>query len=436
MTNDAIDRLRVDARQLHDVLRRQARRPFVLEITGTPKAGKTTLIALLEDFLRKCGWHVHVLEERAGICPLPMKGHFFFNTWTTGTMLAGLLDAVDRDDDLVILDRGLLDALIWLEVQSNEGQVSSAEAKTFEDFVLIERWRRLSDATCVIELDPLTAMARENERRLLPRRGSIMNEARLGAFNQALANVLTRHGHAFDVVKFKNDRDAKTGAADLIATLLTQVRSWVDKPIAVVPRSAAERHVPETTLDWSEVDVPALSKLIEYRLRSEVESNDEWVQLLACGAQVFNGEVFLSVRRRQRTKLQSARDNSGRLWQGCHIEQPESGPLSLDEVQRQLLRRLQTDLHLGTPSGHLQPLGLIWKKDGDDKRHLGVVFKVSVEEKIANFLDEKEFRTNGRGHLVESRFVSLRELASGKPPPEGYTLEPWSRAFLEKKWLP
>ena len=59
-----------------------------------------------------------------------------------------------------------------------------------------------------------------------------------------------------------------------------------------------------------------------------------------------------------------------------------------------------------------------------------------TEERIANFLDEKEFRTNGRGHRVESSFVNPSELAAGKEPPEGYTLEPWSRAFLEKKWLP
>jgi hypothetical protein len=65
-----------------------------------------------------------------------------------------------------------------------------------------------------------------------------------------------------------------------------------------------------------------------------------------------------------------------------------------------------------------------------------VVFKVTVEEKVAKFLDEKEFRTNGRGHRVESSFVSLSELASGELPPEGYILEPWSRVFLEKKWLP
>lgn len=40
------------------LLRRQARRPFVLEITGTPKAGKTALISLVDTFLRDAGWRV------------------------------------------------------------------------------------------------------------------------------------------------------------------------------------------------------------------------------------------------------------------------------------------------------------------------------------------------------------------------------------------
>jgi hypothetical protein len=56
--------------------------------------------------------------------------------------------------------------------------------------------------------------------------------------------------------------------------------------------------------------------------------------------------------------------------------------------------------------------------------------------KVASCLDEREFRTNGRGHLVESSFVSLAELKAGKAPPGGYNLEAWSGELLAKKWLP
>lgn len=433
-TNIAL--LERDARELRDVLRRQARRPYVLEITGTPKAGKTTLIGMVVSFLRQCGWQVHVVEERAGLCPLAMKGHFFFNTWTTGTMLAGLLDAVDRDDDLIILDRGLFDALIWLEIQSAEGQVSEHEADVFERFVLIDRWRVLSDTTCLVGLDANAAMLRENAHRLRPRTGSIMNPKRLATFNDALAKVRARNEGRFNFLTLANDGSAKHGAERLVEAVLQRVRAWADRSIAVIARADAQQFFSTKAIDWMDVDWSAFQRLVNYRTRSDVEHDDQWVQVLACGAQVHRGEAFLSIRRRQRGQAPNARrDDSARLWQGCHVEQPSS-TLDLDELQRQLLGRLRADLHLGALDARPEPVGLIWDPENAEPRHLGIVFKVPIEEKVATFLDEREFRTNGRGYLVQSSFVDPATLTSGTAPPKGYTLEAWSRAFLEKNWLP
>jgi predicted ATPase len=432
----AIDHLAGEARRLLGVLHRQARRPFVLEITGTPKAGKTTLIGMLNSFLRQCGWRVHLLEERAGICPLPMKGHFFFNTWTTGSMLGGLLDAVDRDVDLVILDRGLFDALVWLEIQASEGHVSSEEADIFERFVLMERWQRLSDTTCVIDVDADEAMRRENENRLMIRTGSIMNPKRLTAFNAALTAVRSKHGHRFNLLPLSNNQSAKEGAEQLAQSLLERVSNWTDKIIAVISRSDAQTYFTTTTIDWKDASWSQFEALVQYRRRSEVEHDDAWVQLLACGAPVYPDKPFLSVRRRQPTQPpNTTRDDSGRLWQGCHVEQPASGVLNVEELQNQLLKRIKADLHLGQLDVRPDPVGLIWDKDGPEPRHLGVVFKISVEEKLASFLDEKEFRTNGRGHLVHSSFVDAGELAAGTALPQGCKLEAWSGEFLAKKWL-
>src|SRR5262245_14952078 len=76
------------ARAVLEALRLGARRAFVVELTGTPKAGKTTTLAVLQGFFKTAGFRVETLKERAADCPLAMKGHFFFNAWTFGTMLA------------------------------------------------------------------------------------------------------------------------------------------------------------------------------------------------------------------------------------------------------------------------------------------------------------------------------------------------------------
>lgn len=71
------ERLLERASEFLDILRSQARRAFVLELTGTPKAGKSTSVVTLQTFFKQAGYQVHLLRERAADCPLPMKGHFF-----------------------------------------------------------------------------------------------------------------------------------------------------------------------------------------------------------------------------------------------------------------------------------------------------------------------------------------------------------------------
>ncbi len=423
-----------DAIALAKLLRRQARRPFVLEITGTPKAGKTTLISLVDGFLRDAGWRVHVLKERAGACPLPMKGHFLFNTWTTGTMLAALIDAVDRDVDLVILDRGVFDALIWLEIQKRQGQVSTAEARVFRDFVMIERWRALTDATCTINVDAALSMKRENEHRLLPRTGSVMNPRALPQFNAALAALKKSHAKDFNFVELSNAGTAKDGAFKLIGRILQLTRDWADPEIAVISRESAMKLVPTRVRVWTSQLWRELHRHVEFRKRSNVENDEAWVQVLACGAQVFDKEVFLSIRRRQRAQLPSERDNSARVWQGCHVHRTRQ--LNVPEMSRQLLARLRADLHLGELVSNPRPLGIVWTPSESEPGHLGVFFKVPIEERVAKFLDEKEFRTNGRGYRRESSFVAPHELSPGNLLSKGYTVEQWSLEVLKAKWLP
>jgi hypothetical protein len=192
--------------------------------------------------------------------------------------------------------------------------------------------------------------------------------------------------------------------------------------------------VPGRVRAWSGQLWRDMSRHVEFRKRSSVENDDAWVQLLACGAQVFGKEVFLSIRRRQRSQLPSERDNSARVWQGCHVHRAPR--LDVSELSRQLLARLREDLHLGELASKPRPLGVVWTPSDSEPGHLGVFFKVPVEQRIATFLDEKEFRTNGRGYKRESSFVAPDELTPGNLRSKGYTVEQWSLEVLKAKWLP
>src|ERR1700747_2981253 len=83
-----------------------AKRPLIIEFSGAPKAGKTRSISVLELFLKRNGINVEVFTERASISPIKSKGHLNFNVWVSCASLQGMLEALYRDIDVFILDRG------------------------------------------------------------------------------------------------------------------------------------------------------------------------------------------------------------------------------------------------------------------------------------------------------------------------------------------
>lgn len=70
----------------------RARKPIVFEFAGVPKAGKTTTLSALQAFLKRCGFLVEVVVERASVCPIRDKKHSNFNVWTACTTLAQVLE--------------------------------------------------------------------------------------------------------------------------------------------------------------------------------------------------------------------------------------------------------------------------------------------------------------------------------------------------------
>ena len=114
--------LQVRAESLAEEFKKKGRRPVVIEFAGAPKAGKRGRYRAC-SFLKRCGFKVEVVIERASVCPIRDKKHANFNIWTACTTLAQILEKTQHQHErnphpdspeILILDRGLFDALIWL----------------------------------------------------------------------------------------------------------------------------------------------------------------------------------------------------------------------------------------------------------------------------------------------------------------------------------
>jgi len=158
----------------------EKRRPFIIEFAGTPKSGKTTTISAVYQFLKRNEVIVRTFQERASVAPLIDKGTAFFNTWVTCATLNGIIESLEDEKlDVLILDRGLFDGLVWIDWQEKTHRVSKAEAITFRKFILTPRWRDLVDLVFVMHCAPKTSLEREYAKQITLQRGAIMNTATL-----------------------------------------------------------------------------------------------------------------------------------------------------------------------------------------------------------------------------------------------------------------
>jgi len=216
-----------------------ANRAFVIEFAGTPKSGKSTSVEAIRHFLNRNGFRVHVLIEPASVCPIPMKGHLFFNTWCTAMMLADLISKVDTPTDVIILDRGLFDALVWLGLQAQRGELTAAETTTIEDFLLLERWRNLIDLAIVMNVSAEEALAREHVQRISSRPGSIMNLQVLETLSRSVHAAVHKYGKNFGgvIVADTTGQTPKESNVHLADDILERLDAFLDPEILVVPRT-------------------------------------------------------------------------------------------------------------------------------------------------------------------------------------------------------
>ena len=110
-----------------------SRKPFMVEFSGTPEAGKTTTINTVANIMRNSNYRVIVLRESAESLPDEIaKGTFQANMWMHFITQAGLLKAVHADADIALIDRGIVDSEFYGQKFLLEGGCSKDEYEEFE----------------------------------------------------------------------------------------------------------------------------------------------------------------------------------------------------------------------------------------------------------------------------------------------------------------
>ena len=112
-------------------------RPFIVEFSGTPEAGKTTTIGTVANMLRNKGYKVITLRESAEMLPEEIpKGTFEGNLWMHMITQSELLRASYSKSDIVLADRGIIDSYFYGWKFKKEKKCTKREYEEFKNTFL------------------------------------------------------------------------------------------------------------------------------------------------------------------------------------------------------------------------------------------------------------------------------------------------------------
>ena len=172
------------------------KKPYVIEFTGTPRTGKTTLIKNIEDFFKKCNFSVTVLEEfttsdryKKEIKPrLKNEYENIVNMEIPKYVLEDLNTAINKKPDVILIDRSLLDRMIWVERLYNKEGISK---ENYDNYIkeYIPIIRNKINIIIGTYTDSLTALKRDYKANLSLEKRSFLSKKNVDEYNSALVNI-------------------------------------------------------------------------------------------------------------------------------------------------------------------------------------------------------------------------------------------------------
>lgn len=130
--------------------------PKIIEFTGMPNSGKTTLIHNLQRKLQaEHGITVSYQREDAEIVPneIPKKT-WDRNTWITFGQFQSMIQAKYAHTEVVLLDRGYFDAIFWAKFMQSQGTSTGKQSQGMLN-ILLQSYKNLElypDALFLIDV--------------------------------------------------------------------------------------------------------------------------------------------------------------------------------------------------------------------------------------------------------------------------------------------
>lgn len=412
------------------------KRPIVIEFSGSPKAGKTSCINSLELSLKRNGFSVKIVQERASVCPVSDKQSPMFNLWTACMSLAGLIGTLEdkkSNVDVLILDRGIFDALCWFEWLVSNSKMEEKQRCITEDFLLMEELIKSIDIVFAFSVEPQISIDREYANLLTNKPGSIMNQKVLAEYLEAIENTYSLKRsffHEVFMIDTSNKNQDQVGKEVTEKTLDT-LKNMLMERIGYFEKNSEINRVLSSKNTFEYDELKTLLKNIKFDLRDNVESNTEFLQPIpvAIISNRKKDKVLVIKKNKNAVSPNSPEKDKILLYIGGHSRYEDMTEVTSQDFlaicRSTLKREVKEEIGISIALNEIEPF-FIYSEDNDkSKKHLAVCFFVMVDEDgIKLRLDSQELVLN-KGKSKSGRFLDIKEVLKEAE------LERWSRIILK-----
>lgn len=217
----------------------QLSKPYVIEFSGTPRTGKTTIINNLFDFFKKGGFDVSIIEEfttsknykdniKKELKDLSLKD---INLKIIEIVYQQLKEEIGKNKDIILIDRSINDRQIWNYKRYKSGDIVNKCYMEYRDNYK-QKSKELIDYLVVTYADSLTSLKRDYVSSLALEKRNFLNINNVDDYNKNLLELEDLFNESVDNYLFVDTNNISKNDSSVIVAknIMNSMRSkYIDE---------------------------------------------------------------------------------------------------------------------------------------------------------------------------------------------------------------
>ena len=153
-------------------------RNYFFEFAGMPQSGKSIVAEIVGHFLKRRGLPIGEYRGGSRYSPLYNAPIGDLNLWLASRVVNFVIETIGSEKSpykIFLLDKGLIDRYIFTNTLMHSGKIDENSASRINSFLTFPQLLTSIDGLFIFVTDPVKAVERENDHKLVSTPGEVMN---------------------------------------------------------------------------------------------------------------------------------------------------------------------------------------------------------------------------------------------------------------------